>query len=263
MRKFVNLLLAAFLLFSCTKDEKGQAEEPIFELSSKQDYYDFVSEGGSLKVGINTNYSPDLTLESSTDWASAVWLDDEKQIEITALKNDDSPIRSAKITVKSDNTTLLLLNIRQLGDSSMILLSHEAIGFDYREQDLEIIVTTNCEFEVECDADWISFLDKKSLRDETLVIHTQRLPDKESRHAIVKFKAKGSDLEVTLPVNQSVTGEENVFINDLSNCLNINTKIYPIKIFNLVLVLFEHSHKIVIIQAIYKRKNFVILFLCI
>lgn len=165
MKRFFSLLtvLAVILLSSC--NEKQPKEDPVLEAIKTE--YSVDAQGGVIKVDITTNL--DITPTSNVDWIECMQTKtlEHKTISINVQANVACEPRTGSVTVKGGDKSLEI-TISQDGEEVALSAAESAYQLPAEGGDITVKVTTNIDYTVSCDADWISRVETKTSRTDVI-----------------------------------------------------------------------------------------------
>ena len=172
-RYFYLLAVVMIALFtSCNKPDVKVDVDPV--LDSEKTEFTIGAEGGPIEITVNTNL--DVTAQSSDAWLTCEatkvpapeGLPEEKIFRLTAEENTSTEMRSATVTIKGGDLKVEI-KVNQNGcDPELTNAGESTFNVPAEGQDIEVKVTTNIDYKVDCDAEWISQVTTKASRTDVL-----------------------------------------------------------------------------------------------
>ena len=121
-------------------------------------------------------------------------------LDIAENKTYDS--REGKVTIKQDGGTLLsTVTIKQSQLDGLFLTTSEYI-LSNEKHTLTVEVSTNVEFDVKSEADWVKYVQTKGLGTKQIVLEVAENDTYDRRETTVNVKQKDGDLSGTITIKQ-------------------------------------------------------------
>ena len=196
MKRFFLFLGIAAMAVACHK--------PVApELTINSDKEVTVSaEGETVSVQITSNVAWTASISNSS-WASVMPASGEAgsaTIKVSVMKNDETDARSLDLTVTAmgeEETKTEKVVINQLQKNALVAPG-DAIEIDCNEQDVNIALKANVDYDITPGVDWITVVKTKALSDYTAVVHVALNKSDKARTGSVQVKGDGVNAEVTI-----------------------------------------------------------------
>lgn len=192
MKKTLLFLGAAAMLFAaCSKEE-----DPFLTLSSESEVT-VAAAGGQATVSFSTNqdWTAQISDKTVATISPAAGQPGDASIKVTFLKNDNLDSRSAYLTITAGTETAKV-TFTQLQKNAITTEGYYEV--DYKAQDLELAISSNAEYTITPDVDWITVSQTKGMVDYTAVLSIAENRVQEEREGTVKITADGVEQEVTI-----------------------------------------------------------------
>ncbi len=194
------------------------AEKPADpdELTADKTEYHIGAEGGTVEVTVSTNVevtaTPDVLWVKSAGTKAAA---SSRTLLFDVEANQDIAARSCKVALAGGDKSLEI-TISQDGEEVALSAAESAYQLPAEGGDFTVKVTTNIDYTVACDADWISKVETKTSR--TDVITFTAAPNLgDPREAQISF-AYG-DIVVSVSVSQAASPAAVVTVPDNIPCV--------------------------------------------
>ncbi len=208
MPKYTTIIyLIAFVgLFSCTQTVSNVYDKN-YTLKLSRDTVIFNVGGGQKSVEIKTNQEWWEYTDNNNDanWYTVKDFHNADGYDMLTISTDsitELANREAFLTINAGNKYSTQLCIIQLGNNPYIQMNYDSITIDMDTAILNLAYVSNIDFDIENTADWISFSNKKTLKEDTLDIYIQKNKSAEKRSATILFKQKNGDYSRALHITQ-------------------------------------------------------------
>ena len=174
------------VLQSITIKQKGA--DPLFE-SDAESEYTVEAKGGEVLVKVTTNLQYDVVIAEDASWVAVgdTRAVREETLRFTASENEELEERSAVVELKGvDGEVLQSFTIKQKGADPLFTTDGEGNYLVEAEGgNIAVNITTNLEYDVviEEDVSWVSVLDTRAVREETLTVAVAKNEEFEERSA--------------------------------------------------------------------------------
>ena len=182
---------------------------------------------------------------TSRDWMASVsesWLslsssfgpasDNPVNINVSCSANKSYDDRSATITIKAEDLSQNI-SVKQAGKSGL-LVSSTSRTVPYEENELEITVNTNVDFDVTADVDWIHYVGTKALVSSTVRLLINENTGLNTRSGKVIISQRDGSLTQTINIEQarkipvmSITLSNNNVVLKEGESLQLSAKVNP------------------------------------
>ena len=200
MKRFLAILSVMAVIFLACCNKTQSIEDPVLELDKAQTTYTIGAEGGTLDVTVSTNL--DLTSSSNVAWIECTQTKavESKTLSIKVQENNECSPRTGVVTVKGGDKTIEI-TITQDGEEVALSASESTYQVPAEGAAITVKVTTNIDYAVECDAEWVSRAATKTIREDNIVFTVSPNTVEEARTAAISFKYE--DIAVTVTVSQA------------------------------------------------------------
>ena len=208
-RNILFLLSLCMLLLTCSdgNDPIKEIEKPNVEtkdpfITLKKTNIDFINEGGSEAISIESNVS--WTAKSSASWCTVSPSSGNKSttsITLTAPANEDYDNRSCTVTLESGNITKII-TVNQ-GENLGLLVTQDRYELGNAESTIKVEVKANVEFEVEINDEWITRVETRGLSTSQIEFKIAENETYVNRDGSITIKQKGGNLTSTISIFQS------------------------------------------------------------
>ncbi|MBP9987321.1 MAG: BACON domain-containing protein [Bacteroidales bacterium] len=174
MKRYFSLLAVVMiaLFTSCNKPDVKVEVDPV--LDSEKTEFTIGAEGGPIEITVNTNL--DITAQSSDSWLACEatrvpapeGLPEEKIFRLTAEENTSTEMRSATVTIKGGDLKVEIIVNQNGCDPELTNAGESTFNVPAEGQNIEVKVTTNIDYKVDCGAEWISQVTTKASRTDVL-----------------------------------------------------------------------------------------------
>ena len=170
-----------------------------------QDRYELSNEEGTIKVEVKANVEFDVKIND--EWITQIKPRSltTSEIEFKIAKNDTYSNRDGSITIKQKNGDMeSTITIFQSQENAIILTEKE-FELTNEAQSVEVELKTNIDYEIiipEAAKSWVSYIETRALRTETVVLDITENTDYDERTAEIIVKDKKTDLQETVTINQ-------------------------------------------------------------
>ena len=170
--------------------------------------FDLSPEAQIIEVDIlkNVDYSVSID-EAGKEWITPIGTKSlstgKASFNIDANTSSDN--RQGKITFKQDGGNLSRTVIVHQSQTNSLVIQTKEYEVSNTSQTLNIEVQANVAFDVESGADWITFVQTKSLSTSTIVLSIDANTSPEQRSGTVVVKQRDGDLSETISITQRQT----------------------------------------------------------
>lgn len=188
----------------------GQETFKVFQLGSEvtlvlsTNQETVSADGGTFTVEVRHNVEVSMELPKGVDWLSEVitraMSTDSYTFQVSA--NDTYGSREASIRFFNDELGLSESVKVTQAQNNAILLSPDKAEVSYEASELDILLRTNVEPEMEIGVSWIKKLDTKALTEKHLYFQVEENTGSEPREGTITFRHE--DLVQTLTVTQGM-----------------------------------------------------------
>ena len=186
--------------------EQAAAEKPVEpedpdELTADKTEYHVGAEGGKVEVTVNTNVDVTATpAESWVKYSSTKAAAAPKTLVFDVEVNTEVAARTCKVTLAGGDKSVEI-TISQDGEEVALSAAEATYQVPAEGADITVKVTTNIEYTIECDAEWISRAATKTSREDNIVFTVAPSTVEEARTATISFKY--GDIIVKVTVSQA------------------------------------------------------------
>lgn len=166
--------------------------------------FELACEATSFEVEVQTNV--DYNVSISDGWIrqiSSKGLKTDKLV-FSVSENDSYDARTAKVTIKpvSGDAEEQVVSVRQ-AQKDAVLVEDTVFNISCGGGDIEVAVSANVEFEVSSAADWIHYIETRSLSNYVVRLRVDANPYTDDREGTVTISQKGSSAKYTITVKQA------------------------------------------------------------
>ena len=164
--------------------------------------YDLSNQACTLNIEVKANVEFEVT--SQADWITYVETKalNSSTITLSIEANDSYDSRVGTVKVKQTNGNLTgTVTIRQ-GQTNGLFITTPEYELSNEEHTLSVEVKANVEFEVTSQADWITYVETKSLHTSTITLQIAANDSYDQRMGTVKVKQTNGDLSGTITITQ-------------------------------------------------------------
>ena len=195
------------------KDANSELEESIVITQAArggllivpQKEYHLSSASQELTVELSSNF--DITVEMP----EVDWIQEAKSrtrgmsthtLKFTIAENNDFSSRTAKIRVYDNKSSVSEdISITQ-SEKQVLEIDNKEFSFDENGGEFTVTVTSNVDYQIKVNADWITKANTRSLNTNSYTFRVSAMTDNVSRQGIVTFSNEKSGLSVDVAVNQ-------------------------------------------------------------
>lgn len=212
MRPYHCLLILAISLLSCTHANQSPEPEPEVNSLSLEFSEKSVSDKSSqFTIDVTANCDWSFTVDS--DWIYVIEpkakYSGPKTLTINVKKNEDTSERTATLTF-TYSTGTKILTVTQAAFKVYLDISEHDLSFGYRAAEKIINVVSNCGWEAEIDADWVTIAPVTGLAGNyNMTIQARTNSTETKRKAIISVCNKRYGLSNTVNVVQDGQSEIN------------------------------------------------------
>ena len=198
-----------------SKNSGTTEETPVVELENGA-YYEINSNGGEIKVKLNTNTNYEVNIpQNASAWLSLANTRAMRSetLTFTAKKNEGSSSREAKIVLSYGNNSKVEFTIYQVAaqqDNTVLeLVNGASYSIVPEGGDIDIKVLSNVAYSVEIptEASWLHENKTRTATESTVSLYAERNNSGATRSAVVKLTANNNSVSFT--VSQDSVGGGN------------------------------------------------------
>ena len=208
-RNILFLLSLCMLLLTCSdgNDPIKEIEKPNVEtkdpfITLKKTNIDFINEGGSEAISIESNVS--WTAKSSASWCTVSPSSGNKStasITLSAPANEDYDNRSCTVTITGGSLSKTI-TVNQ-GENVGLLVTQDRYELSNEESTIKVEVKANVEFEVEINDEWITKVETRGLTTSKIEFKIAENDTYGNRDGSITIKQKGGGMTSTITIFQS------------------------------------------------------------
>ena len=170
-----------------------------------QDRYELSNEESTIKVEVKANV--EFEVKINDEWITRIEPRSltTSEIEFKIAKNDTYSNREGSITIKQKNGDMESTITIFQSQEDAIILTEKVFGLTNEAQSVEVELKTNIDYEIiipEAAKSWVSYIETRALRTETVVLDITENTDYDERTAEIIVKDKKTDLQETVTINQ-------------------------------------------------------------
>lgn len=196
MKRFAISILSAVMIMTGCGVENVQPEEKL-ELSAKE--VNFKSAGGSYVVNVTHSSDYSVSVESSASaWLTArITGSGDNQILISVPVYNDYEDRTGRITVQLGSLTKYIDVLQS--KKSAVVVDDSDINVGWEKGQFSIEVSSNVEFEVDTDAEWLHLVQAKApLQKNMLVFEYDENKQTSRRQATITIESDANACEISV-----------------------------------------------------------------
>ena len=184
------------LKYDISKTIKVEQSALIPKISVKPEILNFDIEGGKQEVTITSNIEYEVSVNA--DWIT--FTKTNNGIAVTVPNNTEVEKRIAIITISSEKYNISkTIRVEQKAFAPKISVEPETLNFYYDGGKQEVTITSNFEYEVSVNADWITFTKTNNGIAITAPINTEG----EERSADITISSEKYNISKTVKVSQT------------------------------------------------------------
>ncbi|MGL5619982.1 MAG: discoidin domain-containing protein, partial [Tannerellaceae bacterium] len=206
MKKLNTLLtfvLTAICIFTACSDDETKAP-PFLEISKESVNFRQTANVSELEFKTNAE-----TVEAIVGQAGSGWCDvsvlhnaDTKLLKISVNENSEIDLRSTVVDINAGGIKKSVA-VCQMGQRPTILISNKNFTLSHRDTTITLEVVSNCDFEIEHNAEWINKTELTKSMDSTMhSFKIDRHPGTEIRSQEIIFREKHDDAEAKVYIEQ-------------------------------------------------------------
>ncbi len=167
--------------------------------------YNLSNQACTLNIEVKANVEFEVT--SQADWITYVETKalNSSTMTLSIEANDSYDSRVGTVKVKQTNGNLTGTVTIHQGETNGLFITTPEYELSNDEHTLSVEVKANVEFEVTSQADWITYVETKSLHTSTITLHIASNDTYDQRTGTVKVKQTNGDLSGTITVTQKQT----------------------------------------------------------
>ena len=193
MKRFILGITACLLLFSCEKETVLRVDQTALS---------YADAAGSQTVTLTANKP--WTAKADQSWCKISPSGGEgaasSKITITCDANTTYDARNCTVTFTCAELSKAV-SVSQATNNGLIV-SQTSYELTNAAQQVSIEVSTNVEFEVKSDSDWVQYIETKALSSKQIVLNVDENKTVDQREAKVTIKQKNGDLGGTITIRQ-------------------------------------------------------------
>ena len=170
-----------------------------------QTTYELTKAAQQVHIEVKANVKFSVEVDSACkDWIkyNATKALSTSTVVLDIAENATYDNREGKVTIKqTDGSLSSTITIKQSQVDGLFITTPE-YNLSNEQHTLTVEVSTNVEFEVKPDVDWVKYVETKGLNSKQIVLNVLENETFDSREAKVSVKQKNGDLSGTITINQ-------------------------------------------------------------
>ncbi len=195
-------LMSAFLLLAfgaCTNDDSNESTPKGITVNQESI---IVDAAGGQKVVTVTSGHTDFDVATEADWISYIIAN--KGFQLTFQPNGSKSVREAVVVVSALDGSTVSISVRQIGLDPALVLDKEAIPAAQKGDTASVSVTSNIEWKIVCQENWI-YADVNDAGDAVsiVVLENEQFESRSAAIGVVPVSDDFSDLKKEIVVTQA------------------------------------------------------------
>lgn len=200
-----------------------QSQKDAITISEKEKTV--AAKGGTFGLNINSNIKYTYRIISGSSWLHDITTKavEEKTLYFKVDENTTYDQRTGKITFTSeDGKTKDTVTVTQM-QKDAIILAKNSYSYGAEARDITFNVSSNIDYEVECQASWIRQIVTKGLVEKTLSFHIDANTTSSPREGVIRIYGNGMEQKVTINQDDN-SKKKNGVLMAMNNYVNSTQK---------------------------------------
>jgi len=198
---FIFSIVLFFAFFSGCDDNKNSKDPESLRIAKDLESIAFNEKSNEGVIGVLSNIPWTLTVQNGGSWLTCTPAsgNGSESVIVSATANTDPPVRSATITIASQNGAFShTVTVSQLGTEPNILVSPTSVNVLDEGEEITVTVTATNTFTIDKPA-WVS---EGSRDGNKIVFVVEANEGDEEREGIITFSLNASDKQASLTITQ-------------------------------------------------------------